>query len=174
LTAHIDAESKRRCLAAGMDAVFAKPLNLEVASELLSAFIPAYQGVSTQEVTAQEESKKPEGSIPVLDYARALQVLGTEKLVKEVLGLMVKGLDEDKEKLIQYHQEQNWQEIRALAHKWRGGALYCGAVRLEQVCSQLENALRKTESLTEAEVIYQQLLQEVAATKDAAMHYLGQ
>jgi two-component system, OmpR family, aerobic respiration control sensor histidine kinase ArcB len=174
LTAHIDAESKRRCLAAGMDAVFAKPLNLDVASELLSAFIPAYQGVSTQEVTAQEESKKPEGSAAVLDIARAKEVLGTEKLLKEVLGLLIKGLNEDLEKLKEYHHVQNWQEIRSLAHKWRGGSLYCGAVRLQQACSQLEDALRETESLTEAEAIYQHLLQVVEETKVAAMHYLNQ
>jgi two-component system, OmpR family, aerobic respiration control sensor histidine kinase ArcB len=174
LTAHIDAESKRRCLAAGMDAVFAKPLNLEVASELLSAFIPAYQqGVSTQEVTAQEESKKAEGPAAVLDVARAKEVLGTEKLLKEVLGLLLKGLDEDMEQLKHYHGEQNWQGIRALAHKWRGGALYCGAVRLQQACSQLEDALRETGSFTEAEVIYQHLLQVAEETKVVARQYIA-
>jgi two-component system, OmpR family, aerobic respiration control sensor histidine kinase ArcB len=175
LTAHIDAESKRRCLAAGMDAIFAKPLNLEKAAEILNAFIPTYQqGASTQEVTTQEESEKPEGPAAVLDVARAKEVLGTEKLLKEVLGLLLKGLNEDMEQLKHYHGEQNWQGIRALAHKWRGGALYCGAVRLQQACSQLEDALREMGSFTGAEVIYQHLLQVAEETKVAARQYLNQ
>ncbi|MCZ6909740.1 MAG: Hpt domain-containing protein [Rickettsia endosymbiont of Ixodes persulcatus] len=64
--------------------------------------------------------------------------------------------------------ENDWVAIKNMAHKWKGGASYCGASRLEQACEQLTAVLQKPNSLEDAEVLYQQLIQVAEETKDAA------
>ncbi len=47
------------------------------------------------------------------------------------------GLTEELAVIKQHHQEQDWQAIKALEHKWRGGAGYCVRDALEEACQQL-------------------------------------
>ncbi len=162
LTAHIDAENKRRCIDAGMNAIYIKPLTPEKASEILNAFIPHdHQLLSPAVINTDIDSFK---DLPILDIDRAVQFMGTEEFVKEGLALLVSSLSEELEVIQQQHQEHNWQAIKAMAHKWRGGAGYCGTRRLEEACKQLETYLQ-TGALEQAEALYQQLIHEAEAAK---------
>ena len=69
--------------------------------------------------------------------------------------------------LKQHHESSDWSAIKDLAHKWKGGASYCGASRLEQVCKEIGSAL-KAESPEKPEILYQTLLQVAEETKEAA------
>jgi two-component system, OmpR family, aerobic respiration control sensor histidine kinase ArcB len=170
LTAHIDTESKHCCLEAGMNAVYTKPLTSEKATELVNALIPHHQKRSSSAVinTDIDSFKK----FPVLDIEKAVQLMGSKEFVKEGLALWVSDLIEELAEIKQRHQAKDWQAIKALAHKWRGGAGYCGTRRLEEACQQLETYLQ-TESLEQAEDLYQQLIQEAEVAKDAAEKYIS-
>ncbi|MDQ8039978.1 MAG: ATP-binding protein [Rickettsiella sp.] len=165
LTAHIAAEKKRSCLANGMNAVYTKPLTLKKASEILHAFVRNQQ----QHLFPSFVSKSFDllQAIPILDIERGLDLMGSQELLKEGFALLVSDLSKELEELDQHYQANDWSAIRALVHKWKGGAAYCGARRLEQVCQELETALQK-KSFAEAKEIYQLLLQITAETKDSA------
>jgi two-component system, OmpR family, aerobic respiration control sensor histidine kinase ArcB len=165
LTAHIDEENKQRCLEKGMNAIYIKPLTPEKASGILSAFLTRSQAPIFEEY--QTESPNPLQSFPLLDKKKALEFLGSEEKLHEMLALLVSSLTKEIPNLKQYHQDNDWQGIRVLAHKWKGGASYCAASRLEQICVEMITAL-KAESLEEGEVLYQQLLQIAVATKGVA------
>ena len=170
LTAHIDAENKRRCIDAGMNSIYIKPLTPEKASEILNAFIPHDpQLLSPAVINTDIDSFK---DLPILDIDRAVQFMGTEEFVKEGLALLVSNLTEELEVIQQQHQESDWQAIKAMAHKWRGGAAYCGTRRLEEACKQLETYLQ-TGALEQAEVLYQQLIHEAEAAKKSAKKYIS-
>ncbi|MES2998023.1 MAG: ATP-binding protein [Pseudomonadota bacterium] len=165
LTAHVDEDKKRRCLENGMNAIYSKPLTPEKASGILNAFLSHSQA----SVFKENQAKSPDNLqlLPLLDKEKALKLLGSEKTLHELLALLESGLVKEIAELKQHHQDNNWPEIRALAHKWKGGSSYCGASRLDQVCQEIETALQ-AESREEAEVLYQQLLQVAEETKKAA------
>jgi two-component system, OmpR family, aerobic respiration control sensor histidine kinase ArcB len=163
LTAHIEIEKKQHCLANGMNAVYTKPLTPEKATEILNVFIsdslPSQMAIDNTNNALQD--------VALINVEQALQLIGSKKLAKETWNLLANSLTEELVEIKQYHEVQDWTAIKAMAHKWRGGASYCGANRLEEACQQLEAVIR-VESYKAAEGLYQQLLQVAEITKQAA------
>ena len=172
LTAHIEAENKRRCLAAGMEAVFTKPLTPGKAEEILDAFIPNYQKTLSQYSVISEPENITEKELAVLDVDKAIQLTGSKEFVKEAFTLMINGLVKDLDILQQLSKKNDWQAIRDIAHKWKGGASYCGAFRLEQACQKLITYLQ-TGSVENAKVFYGDMVREMIAAKEAASAYIS-
>ncbi|WP_218813601.1 PAS domain-containing sensor histidine kinase [Rickettsiella endosymbiont of Dermanyssus gallinae] len=168
LTAHIDEEKKKSCLANGMNAIYTKPLTPEKASGILNAFLSHSQAPAILKEKRDESSDNNNlQSLPLLDKKRALNLLGSEKTLHELLELLESSLIKEIAELKQHHQDKDWQSIGKLAHKWKGGASYCGASRLEQVCKEIQMVLR-SESPEKPEMLYQTLLQVAEETKEAA------
>jgi two-component system, OmpR family, aerobic respiration control sensor histidine kinase ArcB len=164
LTAHIAAEKKQHCLANGMNAVYTKPLTSEKLVEILKVFIPLQNPAHV----LQEQSAAIFKLEAVLDLEQAEKLVGNKRFVKECLVLLIKGLTEDVQRLKHHHKAHDWLSIKNLAHKWQGGASYCGANRLIQACQQLDSALGNEPVETEkVELLYQHLLQVIKATQDA-------
>ncbi len=172
LTAHVEAENKRRCLAAGMEAVFTKPLTPEKAVEILDAFVPNYQKSLSEYSVISEPANIMEKEIAVLDVDKAIQLTGSKEFVKEAFTLMINGLVKDLDALQQLSKRKDWQAIRDIAHKWKGGASYCGAFRLEQACQKLITYLQ-TGSVENAKVFYDDMIREMIAAKEAASAYVS-
>jgi two-component system, OmpR family, aerobic respiration control sensor histidine kinase ArcB len=169
LTAHVETENKRRCLEAGMEAVFTKPLTPEKAVEILDAFVPSYQQ-SLLQYSAISEPVNVETEIAVLDVDKAIQLTGSKEFVKEAFTLMISGLIKDLDTLQQLSKKNDWQAIMDIAHKWKGGASYCGAFRLEQACQKLITYLQ-TGSVENAKIFYDDMVREMIAAKEAASAY---
>lgn len=89
------------------------------------------------------------------------------------MALLKSELTKELSDLKQYHQARDWPAIRNLAHKWQGGASYCGASRLVKTCKQLEAVLRREVSEEETEKCYQQLLQVATKTKEATEKFIA-
>ncbi|WP_126322623.1 Hpt domain-containing protein [Candidatus Rickettsiella viridis] len=149
-----------------MNAVFNKPLTLKKASEIL-AFISHQQSqTAIHNEPAESVKSAPIQDLPILDIKKAIETLGKKETVKDCLDLLASELSKELEEIKQYHKNSDWPAIKNLAHKWKGGASYCGASRLEQVCQDIGTALR-AESSEKPEMLYQTLLQVAEATKEA-------
>ena len=172
LTAHTVEAKKKSCLENGMNAIYSKPLTPDKASEILSAFLSHSQAPALKENRDESSNNNDLQSLPLLDKEKALKLLGGEEILHELLGLLESGLTKEIAELKQYHQNKDWQGIAKLAHKWKGGASYCGASRLEQVCQEIGTAL-KAGSPEKSEILYQTLLQVAEETKEAAMKVIG-
>lgn len=164
LTAHLDEENKQRCIEAGMNAVLAKPLVKEKAEDILNAFVPyRKQPLNTAKhglAEIQPDLFKIEGNI--IDFELAKRMLnGKEELVHDMLNLLVNSLPEEQIKLQEHYTKEEWPAIQGIAHKLKGGASYCGTIRLKEACSQLEEAIKKGSKEIRA-LLYQQLLSEFA------------
>ncbi|WP_218814136.1 ATP-binding protein [Rickettsiella endosymbiont of Dermanyssus gallinae] len=168
LTAHTVEEKKKRCLENGMNAIYSKPLTPEKASEILSVFLSHSQATTSVSKEDHDESSNDNlQSLPLLNKEKAIGLLGSEETLHELLELLVSSLTKEIAELKQYHQNKDWQSIGNLAHKWKGGASYCGASRLEQVCKEIGAVLR-AKSPEEPEILYPQLLQVAEETNEAA------
>ena len=80
--------------------------------------------------------------------------------------MLLDSFPEELQQLEEGYEKKDWSSIQAFAHKLAGGASYCGTVRLKKACSQLEFAIKN--SNTELFVnFYQQMLSEMEAVKKA-------
>ncbi len=176
LTAHVDEENKQRCLEVGMNAVLSKPLVKGKAEDILNAFIP-YRKQQQDQVTKLEPPQetdplKIEGM--VVDFEKAKQQLGKEEMVHELLDVFINSFPEEIENLEIAHTNEDWESIRAIAHKLKGSSSYCGTTRLQSVCAKLETSI-KNNKMDLVDKFYKQLLIEIKAVEEAVKNksYLG-
>lgn len=125
-----------------------KPTKAEVFNNLISEFLeepkptsdfPAKHSANIDLPTKETDLFQLE-QFPLLDVQKGISNLGTLKLLKELLELMIyKALPEDLRQLQTEYQENNWDQIGKIAHKIKSGALYCGTIRLKYACQYLEH-----------------------------------
>lgn len=172
LTAHIESENKRRCLKAGMEAVFTKPLTPGKAAEILDAFVPNYQNSSSRYSVVSESENIMDKDLAILDVDKAFNLVGSKEFVKEAFTLMINSLIEDLNELPQLYKRKEWEAIKDRAHKLKGGASYCGALRLEQACQKLITCLQM-DSAKNSKVFYDEMIKEMIAVKAEASAYIS-
>jgi FOG: HPt domain len=85
--------------------------------------------------------------------------------VKEMLVMLAESFPEEIAALQNTYQGKNWEALRAIAHKLKGGASYCGTLRLKSACAELENYIESGLTARIAE-LYDRLLAEISAVKN--------
>ncbi|KTD13393.1 PAS domain-containing hybrid sensor histidine kinase/response regulator [Legionella jamestowniensis] len=177
LTAHSLGSSVDECLEAGMNKVFAKPINLPTMQGIVSALIPMNKLESSanlfdEETPLDEEKLFNLTKYPLLDIEQGLDNLGSVDLLKELLTLMVKeDVPDDKAKIQEAFAIKDWPTVEKLALKMKSSALYCGTIRLRYACQYLEG-YKKTASTPLLEKLYYQLIQILDATRQAIIDWL--
>ncbi len=164
LTAHAESDEKQRCLDVGMSMVITKPLTKKWAESVLDNFIPQREKQKRQikqvEQTAQTGANaKLAEKIVDIEYAKAL-LGGNEAVIQEMLTMLVDSLPEEVKALEAAYKQKNWEELRGLAHKLKGGASYCGTLRLKSVCTELDSYI-KSGATARIPELYQHLLDEI-------------
>lgn len=173
LTAHALIEARNECLRAGMNDVLVKPISLSAMHAIVSQFLAVSKQVMPQDLLSTLDVALPEyenqlfelEQIPLLDTKRALRHISSEALLNEMLDLMVKDeLPRDEQAIRDAYMNKDWESIERIAHKIKGGAVYCGMVRIEYACQNLER-YQKTGNTKLSDRLFQQLLDVVQATK---------
>jgi len=72
----------------------------------------------------------------------------------------------------QLFKRKEWQALKDKAHKLKGGASYCGALRLDRACQKLISCLQ-TDTIENAKVFYDEMIQEMIAVKAEANAYIS-
>jgi two-component system aerobic respiration control sensor histidine kinase ArcB len=173
LTANFDRKTITKCKQAGFIEVLAKPMQ----THLIHATLTKY--VTPNDCSAKkEESPRPLGpnlppieedlfkitGYPLFDVENGVSTLGSKDVLHEMIKDMVITISEDKQELEQAYHNLNWQRIEKLAHRMKGGALYCGVIRMRYACQYLER-YRKAGYSALQENLYQQLLTVLEDTK---------
>jgi two-component system aerobic respiration control sensor histidine kinase ArcB len=183
LTARVDIENKQRCIDAGMNAVFSKPLIKEKIQEIFMTFVPKYYTQKVVEVSISkrqksennsnvnkkttEKSKKRQESLIVDLKLGAHLIGGDEKIAKEAIVMMVESFPDELIKLETAYRTSNWKDIEMIVHKLRGGTSYCGTPRLKEACVRLDDYLQSGQTAAIG-ALYQQLLDEIETLE----HYI--
>lgn len=166
LTAHALMFAKEECMASGMNDVICKPIHLNAMQIMLNRFVCIKQGLG-QGLPAQDSKLFDLSPFPLLDIDAARLSMGNESVLREILGLMVEQeIPNDTVALQQAYADGDWGAIEKIAHRMKGGALYCGTVKLQYACQYLER-YRKAGYVQFLEPLYQQLLVVMDETRSA-------
>ncbi|MDX2164129.1 MAG: response regulator [Gammaproteobacteria bacterium] len=163
LSSHVEEENKKKCLQIGMNAVITKPLTKEKARDILKAFIPNH--IQTSSSLGTDIPSLPENAI---DYETAEKQLGcTRTMIIDLLKMLINEFPQERQTMNKAHKNQDWETIATIAHKIKGGASYCGAIRLQLVCGYFQNCIN-TKKVEDYEKVYQSILDEMDNIAKAA------
>jgi len=179
LTGHTQNTTKLEYLKNGMDDVFTKPINqASMESIIKTLFVKA---TSTGETFSNHKnSDLPETQdnlfnleqFPILDIKEGLKSLKSIDTLAEILQLMLdQSFSQDVPLIYQSYQQNDWETIESLAHKIKGGAIYCGTMRLKFSCQYLEKYI-KSGQYELREGLYNQFCSTVEQTRDAINQWL--
>ena len=77
--------------------------------------------------------------------------------------MAIQEIPQDKKAIQEAHANKDWATVERLVHKMKGGALYCGTLRMQYACQYLER-YRKAGHTRLLEELYQQLLRVLHET----------
>lgn len=140
MTAHADADSRKKCQESGMNAHISKPISMHAMSTTLRQWIPGLEGW----VPASPKSGRPEFDLQVWDRASLLErVMDDEELVVTIVA----GFQADASKRVdvmrQHLRNGEFSELVMQAHTIKGAASNLGATLLRTAAMALESAARK-------------------------------
>lgn len=90
---------------------------------------------------------------------------GSEELVQAMLTMFLQTLPDEIAKLQQAYENGDWHQLKANVHQLKGGASYCGTLRLNQVCTHLEESIL-TSSRETISCLYEQMMIEIMTVKE--------
>jgi len=165
ITAGALVEELQRCLAAGMDAVLAKPLSLPSLQEALSRFLPALAAAAPTQQAAAVPQAPAGADLPCLDRQALAELFGPEP---QVLALLIGEFLASSRTLVAELDaalaEGDVSAARRAAHKLAGAASTAGAPRLAAASRALEQALAEPAGVPASALgqVLQQELDQVA------------
>lgn len=165
--------SKKECqkgLHAGMNEVYQKPLNRSLIQEILSQYKLRFSKKYTSSKKIQphyhpsDKSHTVTDNIPIFSPQDAMQLLGDniELLIDSLKSTLIDHSPVVLKKIQTLYDLKDYDAVKKLTHKLKGGLLYCGTNRLARACQDLEDALNNSEETTHKN----QLQQLITVSKD--------
>lgn len=186
LTAHAGDQVKNNCLLAGMNAVFMKPLDGNLLGEML-------KWVEKDKNTSDSKDAKPlseattglgrdlpatEAELfelndhPIFDEAEGLQKTeGKMEFLREALSMQLELIPPEIVNMEEAHLVGDWEKLQKVAHKLKGGSLYCGTIKMTLACQYLERYWKAGHRKL-LEQLYQQALAVIEETQQAIRSWL--
>jgi CheY-like chemotaxis protein/HPt (histidine-containing phosphotransfer) domain-containing protein/anti-sigma regulatory factor (Ser/Thr protein kinase) len=185
LTAHADNKVKNNCLLAGINEVFIKPLDEKLLQNILQWLqtkkdAKPLDGIESDSVTVglgpdlplTEEELFQLDSYAIFDEKDGIQKVGGEEALREILTILLERvIPEELAYIKTAYVTHNWGEVQRIAHKLKGGAVYCGTIRMAYACQYMERYRQAGHSKL-LEELYQQLLIVIAQTQQAIRTWL--
>jgi PAS domain S-box-containing protein len=171
LTAHAMQGDRERCLAAGMDDYLSKPFSREQLQEVLERWLrrppvglPATVAATSCEASPRQASIDPNA----LQTLRSLQHLGKPDLLERVIRIYLEDSLRLLEELRDARNKGDAALMKRQAHSLKSSSANVGAMRLSQLCRELERlepdqAAGRTQGiLSQIETEYRQVRSELA------------
>lgn len=111
---------------------------------------------------------------PVLDVDKALRSFNQDRtLVHGVFKSMVEEeIPSDLNLIAAARAKNDWEEVSALVHKMKGGAMYCGTTKLQHACLYFETC-KKTGDIKQLNWMLEQLLVVCTETQNKIKDWLA-
>jgi CheY-like chemotaxis protein len=183
LTAH-GKNQEASAKSAGMDDVLTKPIDEAKVRQIIDFFFTKQKGTKQkmpkkatkpkfgQDLPNNEEALFLLDIYPLFDEKSGVIAASDETLLIEILTMLVKqSIPEELKALKRAHEKLDWQAIQDVAHKMKGGALYCGTVRMRFACQYMERYLLAGHRKL-SEDLYQQLIAVLESTKNYVDNWL--
>lgn len=172
LTGHASGgEFGQKCLDAGIDTIYQKPMATADLKALLNPLFMAADSSATRKEGLGVDLPETEEELfkidhhALFDLETGAKVLGSRELVIEIMKDFKKlTLGSDLENVKSAYASGNWEQVEKLTHKIKGGSCY-GTVRLYYALLYMERYL-KAGHQKKAEELYHQMLRVIDETLD--------
>jgi two-component system sensor histidine kinase BarA len=124
----------------GMDGYLLKPIDERQMWSVIKNIFDQQQPLGYYETQPEEDiGKINKDELQVIDTKKLLDITGgDQKLAKEMLNQLCSELPQQLEEIQQYIQQQDWENLKEIAHKMRGSTSSCGVPALDFSVHQLE------------------------------------
>ncbi|MGV3570912.1 MAG: PAS-domain containing protein [Ramlibacter sp.] len=139
MTANAMDTDRAACLAAGMDDHVAKPFAVELVVQVILRHV---RGAPGPAAAAAEPVAPAPASLPVFDRAGALERLGDDESLLEVVLQVFRGNLQTAARQIESPGGGSPEEMRRLFHSIKGMAANVGALALSAIAAEADQALR--------------------------------
>lgn len=83
-----------------------------------------------------------EGHRELFSHSRAMELTGgNEEIVSRLLGLLLRDIPAQRAQIRDLLNQKQWEQLRQLAHKLHGSAIYCATPALAYASNALEALL---------------------------------
>ena len=144
--------AKEEFLKAGMDDYIAKPITENMLKEKLKKWlINKEKKLQESEGNYNElekditENKMTENKIQLFDKNFLLDLLGDEEIIKPIIKDVLDTIPERMDLLEKYIDENNFEELRSLAHKMKGSFAQIGAEPSSNILYEIEKASKQND-----------------------------
>jgi len=171
LTAHALAGDRVKCIKAGMDDHLAKPFDKSKMVAILSRWLPGWKdGAMDKPPQGEDEAEPNEGVIcmATLDVIRDMQPPGGDDILTKIIKIFLRDAPERTQKISLAMAAGDTESIREHAHYMKSSSGNLGAVYLSSLYKELEENIRKTDSLERLS----QIITEITPALDQAMSQL--
>ena len=171
LSAHAEKDIKGGCQESGMNQVATKPIDLSLLQSILNQFVsfsdnkqvpPEFSSITLTPGKLGHDLPYTEAQLfeidkfPLLDVENGIKGTGDENLLRSMLLMMVE--QEIPKEILEIQEafgEKNWMQLEKLAHKLKGGAVYCGVTRMIYACQYMERYQKAGHTALLNELYYQ-------------------
>lgn len=186
LTAHADPKIKSSCVDAGMNEAYTKPMSYAILDTIKTKYFLNVNDVVNDnkelliaslglDLPNTEKELFELDKVALLDTKKALSTIGNNMtLLRSILYSMLNDeLPNDILEIKNLYSRGDWAGVEKIAHRLKGGLVYCGADKLAFACQYLER-YKKAGLTTMLENLYKQLLNVADETLIAIKEWLSQ
>lgn len=172
LTANAAGDAREMFLREGMSDFIAKPISLRTIANKIRRWLPSEKiiPVSKSENKAQSQHILPD--IPELDLRSAKELIGSEKLLLNVIEQYYRSIDKNIAKINASYENSNTELLTIEFHSLKSTSKQIGADKLSQMAKDLETAGKNNNNIYIRNNI-EKFLDEYKTMKNVLSAYFG-
>lgn len=157
MTADAVQGAKERYLAEGFTDYLSKPIDYKALEEMLRQYLPGEKLIATEDGAAAPEAAEQSGGQDETHWLREAGVRaeqglsycnGDGELYRSVLEQFLKDAAENREKLRQFYEADDWKNYSILTHSLKSTSRMIGAQELSETAEILEKAGKQNDADT--------------------------
>lgn len=140
LTANAAGGARDMFLKAGLNDFVAKPIDLVDIVNKIRRWLPAEKIIPISGKKPKEHTEKLLPDISELDLKTALSLMGSEKLLNDVIGQFYRTMDKNENKILTLWKRRDLPDFTIEVHSLKSTSRQIGANRLSKMAAKLEAA----------------------------------